>query len=262
MTSKDQLKPLALIRRRLAYIFFGSKSSRISRLANGFIYILIILNVIAVILETEKDIFRLAPEFFKWFEWVSVGVFSIEYILRVWTATEQPAFEHPVYGRIRYAFTFLALIDLAAIMPAYLPLLFTVDLRFLRILRLFRMLRVFKLGRYSKAMKLIGCVLKSKKSELSVAIFSTFLLMIIAAGMLYTVEHPAQPDKYSSIPAVMWWAVCTLTTVGYGDMVPVTILGKIFAGSIAVLGVGLFALPAGILASGFTNHLKESREKR
>jgi len=245
------------IRNRMYCVLDNRRDSKLSKYINGFIYLLIILNVIAVILETEKSIYTQMPAFFHWFELISVALFSIEYVLRIWTITENPRFSRPVLGRIRYAFTFLAIIDLLAILPAFLPLLIPVDLRFLRLLRLFRMLRVFKLGRYSRAMKLIGNVLKEKKAELAVAIFSTFLFMIVAASLLYTTEHAVQPEKFSSIPAATWWAVCSLTTVGYGDMVPVTFIGKILAGLISILSIGMFALPAGILASGFSSKISK-----
>lgn len=149
----------------------------------------------------------------------------------------------------------MALIDLLAIIPFYLPF-FVPDLRFVRIIRLFRILRILKLGRYSKALQTFGNVLKRKKEDLAIALSTLLVLLVFAASLIYIVEHQAQPEVFSSIPAAMWWAVVTLTTVGYGDVYPVTIVGKLLGAGIAVLGIGLFALPVGILASGFAEEIK------
>jgi voltage-gated potassium channel len=153
-----------------------------------------------------------------------------------------------------------ALIDLLAFAPFYMP--FTrIDLRVVRILRLFRFLRVFKLGRYLNATKLISNVFKSKKEELVLCLVITLSLIIIASSFMYFAENQAQPDKYSSIPATMWWCVTTLTTVGYGDIFPITVMGKILTAFIAILGIGMFALPAGILASGFSDEFQKRKNK-
>ena len=145
----------------------------------------------------------------------------------------------------------MAIIDLLAILPFYIPFLIPVDLRFLRALRLFRLLRLLKIGRYSNAIQLIGSILKRKKPELTITFVIIFVLLIITSSLMYYIEHDAQPETFSSIPATLWWSVCTLTSVGYGDVVPESPLGKICGGIIALLGIGIFALPAGILASGF-----------
>lgn len=146
----------------------------------------------------------------------------------------------------------MAVVDLLAIAPFYLGHWFSGDLRFLWALRLFRLLRVLKLGRYSSSLAMMGKVLRLKSSDLLATIFALTILMILSASIMYHAEFEAQPDKFSSIPASLWWAVATLTTVGYGDIYPITVLGKFAASVIAVLGIGLFALPAGILADGFS----------
>jgi voltage-gated potassium channel len=136
------------------------------------------------------------------------------------------------------------------------------DLRFIRAFRLLRIIRVFKIGRYSEAAKLFGRVLRSKKIELITAIAIIFILLIISSSLLYYVEHDAQPDKFRNIPEAMWWGVVTLTTVGYGDIFPITPLGKILSSIISLLGIGLFALPTGLLSAGFIEEIKKKETIR
>ncbi len=237
--------------------------SKLERKLNIFLMGLIFLNVLAVMLETEQALHLRYQAAFHWFDVFSVLVFSIEYLLRLWTCTENDKFTHPFWGRIRYIFTPMAIIDLTAILPFYLPMLIHADLRFLRALRLFRIFRLLKLSRYVKSLRTIKNVLVEKKEELLIAIFSVLILLIFSSSLMYFVEREAQPDKFSSIPAALWWGIATLTTIGYGDIYPVTVLGKILGGIIAILGIGLFALPAGILASGFAGEIqKKDRKER
>ncbi len=154
----------------------------------------------------------------------------------------------------------LAIVDLLAIAPFYLPMLIPVDLRFLRALRLFRILRVLKIGRYSEAMRLFGKVLKAKRAELVTAVFVLVVLLIISSSILYYVEHGVQPDKFTNIPEAMWWGTVTLTTVGYGDIYPVTPAGKLLAALISLMGIGLFALPAGLLSAGFIEEIRKKHK--
>ncbi|RYY96379.1 MAG: ion transporter [Chitinophagaceae bacterium] len=232
----------------------GSASER---WVDGFIIGLILANTLAVILETVQPIYVRYRGFFEGFEAFSVAVFTVEYGLRLWTITRHPAYRQPVAGRIRWIFSFGALVDLLAILPNYLPLLFPFDLRFIRMLRLLRLLRFLKMGRYLKASRIIRHVFAAKKEELVLSLSLTFCLIVVASCVMYLVEHDAQPDKFSSIPETMWWSVATLTTVGYGDVYPVTVLGKMLTAVISILGIGMFALPAGILASGFSDALKK-----
>lgn len=133
------------------------------------------------------------------------------------------------------------------------------DMRFIRGIRLFRLIRLLKIGRYSSSLRTLINVLKRKKEELIISVFSIFILLIIVSSLMYFIEHKAQPEAFSSIPASMWWGIITLTTVGYGDVYPVTIVGKLYGSFIAFLGIGLFALPAGILASGFAEEIHQSK---
>ncbi|HEX5706686.1 MAG TPA: ion transporter [Pyrinomonadaceae bacterium] len=225
-----------------------------------FIMALIVTNVIAVMVETVRWAAEDYARPLRAFEIFSVVVFSAEYLLRLWSCTADPRYAGAVRGRIRFALTPMALIDLLAIAPFYLEFI-TFDLRFIRSLRLFRLFRVFKLARYSASMRTLANVLHAKKEELLVTLFVVIVMLVFSSSVMYFAENEAQPDKFDSIPASMWWGVATLTTVGYGDVYPTTPLGKVFGAVIAILGVGIFALPTGILASGFAEELRKDRER-
>ena len=243
----------------------GQGDDRLSKRFDIFIMTMILLNVAAVILETVESIHDHYPEVFNYFEYISVVVFTVEYIGRVWTCTYLEKYKHPFYGRLKFILSFMAIVDLLAIMPFYLPLLFSIDGRVLRILRLFRIVRIFKMGRYSTAFNMIVRVVTKRREELLVTLTIVFVMLILASSLMYYVENEAQPDVFRNIPETMWWGVATLTTVGYGDVYPITGLGKLLGAFIAILGVGIFALPAGIIASGFeseiTRRIKEKEKE-
>ena len=229
----------------------------VSKSFDIFIMTLIIFNVITVILATVERVDSQYQYYFRIFEIFSVTIFTIEYLLRLWTCTINKNFRNSVTGRIKYTLTPFAIIDLLAILPFYLPMIIPLDLRFIRAVRLFRLFRLFKMGRYSKAIFILKKVLKEKKEELVLVIFVVFLLLIIFSSLMYFIEKEAQPEAFSSIPEAMWWGIITLTTVGYGDVYPITPLGKILGALIAFLGIGMFALPAGILGSGLVEVVRE-----
>jgi len=233
----------------------------IERYFNIFMMILISINVLAVIMETEEAFFQKYQPIFYVLEVVSIAIFTIEYILRIWSCTEDPKYRSPILGRIQYALKPMAIIDLIAFLPFYLPL-GGLDLRFVRIIRLFRIFRLFKMGRYAQSLNKLVRVIKAKKEELLVTLFSGCILLVIASSLVYLVERDAQPEVFSSIPASLWRGVVTLTTVGYGDIYPKTVIGKVISGAIAVLGIGLFAMPAGIIASGFAAELQSEKENK
>ena len=239
----------------------GKPGDRASRYFDLFLVILIVLNVVAIILESVKTIYTVFPTGFRAFEVFSVLVFTVEFILRVWTAEYKVQASKRSTARIKYIFTPMAIIDLLAILPFYLPFLLPVDLRFLRILRLTRLLRLLKIQRYSQSLQLIGKVLKEKKEELVVTIFVTFILIVFASTLMFYLESDEQPDQFPNIISVFWWAIATLTTIGYGDVYPVTGWGRFLSGVIAVLGIGLVALPTGILSSGFIEELSSQKKK-
>ena len=221
---------------------------------------LILLNLAAAMLETVPAVASRYGAFFRRFEIFSVTIFTVEYLLRVWSCTADPKFAHPVTGRLRFMGTRLMLLDLVAILPSFVPAGF-LDLRLLRLFRLTRFFRVLKLGRYSESLRTLGRVLRAKRSELGVAASAALMLLLIASTLMYFAENAAQPKAFSSIPASMWWAVTTLTTVGYGDVYPITPLGKVLASILAFSAIGLFALPAGILASGFGDEMRKRSGK-
>jgi voltage-gated potassium channel len=227
-----------------------------------FIIILIAINIFAVIVETVESIYASAYQLFRYFETFSVIVFTIEYILRLWTCTLNEKYKNRLTGRIKFIITPLALVDLFAFLPFYVPMIIPFDLRFLRGFRLLRLIRILKIGRYSEAARLFGQVLNTKKAELLTAVFVIFILLIISSSLLYYVEREAQPNKFSSIPQAMWWGVVTLTTVGYGDIYPVTPLGKFLSSIISLLGIGLFAMPTGILSAGFIEQIRTKKNSR
>lgn len=227
-----------------------------------FIYVLIVLNVFAIILESYKAIRDDYGELLYFFEIFSVLVFTVEYVLRFWTADVEYKRARPFFSKLKFAFSFYGLIDLFAILPFYLPLFFPFDLRVIRILRLFRLLRIFKLGRLSKSMQLIAKVLKDTRSELFVTFFVASILLVLSSALMFYVENDAQPDKFDNIGDALWWAVATLTTVGYGDVYPITGLGKILSAIIALIGIGFVALPTGILSSAFIERIQEEKRKR
>ena len=232
------------------------------KIINGFIIILIILNVIAVMLETVQWIHEKYYEFFHVFDVVSVIIFTIEYILRVWSSNHDPRYKHSIYGRFKYMISTDAIIDALAILPFYLHAIIGFDLRILRILRLLRFLRLFRLTAYMKSAKMVKNVFKSRANELKLSLVLIIFLIIIASCLLYFAEHLAQPKIFSSIPATIWWAVVTVTSVGYGDMVPITVIGKMLTGIIALSGLALLALPAGIITSGFLEEIGKTKNKK
>lgn len=240
---------------------FAEPKDWLSKAFDIFILTLIFLNLVAVALETVDSLFQEYGFWFKAFEIFSVSVFTIEYVLRIWSCTIKPHYRHPVWGRLRYIVTPLALVDLLAIIPFYLPLL-SPQLRVGRALRLFRLFRVLKLNRYTDSLKILGRVFRLKQEELLLSLFVLSVLLALASSLIYFAEHSAQPEAFSSIPKAMWWGTITLTTVGYGDVYPVTLVGRILGAILAVLGIGLFALPAGILASGFSEELQARKAKK
>lgn len=236
--------------------------TKLDKTINAIIIVLIILNVIAVMLETVPSIHEEYMKFFEVFDLVSVIIFTVEYVFRVWSSNHETKYRHSFHGRLKYMLTPGALIDLVAILPYYLHAVVGLDLRVLRILRLFRFLRLFRLTAYMKSAKIVRNVFVSKASDLKLSLLLILFLIIISASLVYFAEHNAQPDLFSSIPKTFWWAVVTVTTVGYGDMIPVTMAGQLLTGVIALAGIALFALPAGIITAGFLEETRKIRQSK
>lgn len=235
------------------------------KVINVFIIILIVLNVIAVVLETVKPIHDKYETFFYYFDMVSVVIFSVEYVLRVWSSNHEEKYKHSLWGRLKYMLSPGALIDLIAIIPSFLHAFIGLDLRVLRMLRLLRILRLFRLTAYTKPAQMIANVFRKRANELALSFILAMFLIIIASCILYFAEHlypDEETSKFTSIPATLWWSVVTLTTTGYGDMYPLTTIGKIMAGTIMLTGIAFFALPAGIITAGFIDEFRINRVKK
>jgi voltage-gated potassium channel len=230
----------------------------LGRAVNYALIALIVGNVVALVLGSEAAIAARYGDWLRAFEWFSVALFTLEYAARLWAAVEGPRHRRPVLGRLRYMLTPLALVDLVAILPFYLGFLLPFDLLFMRV---FRLVLIFKLSRYQASMSLLGRVLRNEAGPIAAAVFVLGMLLVVAASFAWLAEHDAQPEVFADILDALWWAVVTMTTVGYGDMVPVTPLGKLIGGIIAVIGLGMVALPAGLLASGFSEQLHHRRRE-
>lgn len=249
-----------LIRRNFYRILETSSGQRrgISLVFNIALITIITLNAVAIVLHTVPEYNQRYEGLFYDFELFSVIFFTIEYLLRIWVCVENEKYRHWFWGRVRYMFSIVAIIDMLAIFPFYFTL-FATDLAIVRILRLFRIFRLFRISRYSQAFRMIQRVVSDKKEELLLSMTFVIFMLIIVSSVMYYVEHSAQPDKFSSIPATMWWGVSAMTTVGYGDIHPITSLGKFLGGLAAIMGIGLFVLPTGILVSGFTEQIRTQK---
>ena len=238
----------------------AENGDRASRIFDNTIMSLIAISIISIILESFQTIATKYSNIFKAIEFVSVLVFLFEYLLRIWTANYlYPKEKHP---HIRYVFSVMAIIDLLAILPFFLPFV-SVDLRFLRMVRLFRLfrlLRVLKLGRYFDALTIIVKVIRQSASQLIISVVLCFFVMLFSAIIMYTVENPVQPEQFPNVIASLWWAICTLTTVGYGDVYPITSIGRFFASVISLVGIGIIAIPTGIIAAGFSTVINSNKD--
>lgn len=248
---------MALRRQVYELLNHHDRGHRAARGLEIALVVLILANVVAVALETVPSFYARHKTALDLFDAVSVLIFTVEYIARIWSSVEEHPGQPASRVRLRAASGPMALVDLLAILPFYLSFLVSIDLRYLRVVRL---LRVFKLTRYSDAMGALLDVLREEASSFLAALFILLVMLVLAASGAYLAEHRAQPDVFGSIPDALWWAIITLTSVGYGDVVPVTNAGKIFAGIISLSGVAVAALPAGIMASGLTEILRRRRD--
>ena len=228
----------------------GKDGDKASKIFDVFLITVICINVFCVFFDTFSPTTKTAL-ILKWIEIISVIFFTIEYILRVWTAPFLFPDKTKFVATIKYLFSFMALIDLLAILPFYFPLFFKFDMRILRTLRLIRLFRLFKMNRYTNALETVFKVIKNKSYELLSSIFVVFILMLISSVFMYTIESPVQPEVFQNGFSGLWWAVATFTTVGYGDIYPITVAGKIISMIMATLGIALVAVPTGIISSGF-----------
>ena len=253
-----------LTRRRQVYAALNSTSTsgQLNVYIDGALMAMIVAALLSIVLESVQMWNKHYGWLLDLFEYFSVAVFSIEYALRVYAAPEHPAYAGKTRPHWRYMRSFPAAIDALAIFPFYIELLLGmlvgVDLRFLRILR---MTRLLKMTRYNNSLNTLVRVMAREASVLMAAGFLMLMLVLVAASMGYLLERAAQPDKFENIPQAIYWAVITLASVGYGDLAPVTPAGRVMTIVMAVIGVGIFALPAGLLASAFADQLRLDRER-
>jgi voltage-gated potassium channel len=241
------------MRRRIFIAMFGSvRGFGIPALVDFLIFAAIIASIVFMTLESVASLREIYQAEFNILDIAVTIIFLFEYFARLYCCVEDPRYSRPILGRLRYAITLSALIDLAAALPFFMGLLWPTDVHSLWVLRLFRLL---KLARYSKSVATIIEVVREERTILAAALLMLGLVTMLAACGIYVAENPSQPDKFSSIPASMYWAIVTLTTIGYGDFYPVTPIGQFLTMMLAVAGLCMIALPAGILATGFAQKL-------
>lgn len=234
----------------------AAQGSIASKVFDFFIMALILFSVASVFIMTFQ-VSKKTSDILTCIEEWSLVVFSIEYLLRIWTADYLYPKDGKIKSRFKYIVSGMAIIDLISILPFFLPMFLPVSLIGVRAFRLVRLLRIFKLNRYSSALSSIGEVFRKKSQEMIASIFFVFILLVIASLLIYYAEHEAQPKQFANAFSGLWWAVATLTTVGYGDIYPVTVLGKILGAIIAIMGIGIVAVPTGILSAGFVEILEK-----
>ena len=247
------------LRRRLFLLLEGwGQASRSGRIMDAILITLILVNIAALIIESIPIYVEEYRPVLIAVELISIVLFSLEYFTRIWVSVESPENLHisKFQARLRCMCSPIMLIDLLAILPLYLLMFGFVGLADMRYLRFIRVLRILKLVRYSPAMQVFTSVLRSEKRAIFSALMIGFVALFIASSIIYAAEGDAQPAAFGTIPAAMWWAMATLTTVGYGDVVPVTPLGKFIGSIVMLMGIGVFGLWAGIMASGFSEELR------
>ena len=219
------------------------------RVFDLFIQFLIVISLVSFCVETLPNLSKDVASFLSLLETITVIIFTIEYLMRLTVADR----------RVKFVFSFFGLIDLLAILPFYIAS--GVDLRSVRIFRMFRLFRMLKILRFSSALKRFRSAFYLVRAELVVFLSATMFLLFVAAVGIYYFENPAQPDKFSSVFQCLWWAVATLTTIGYGDIYPITVGGKIFTSFIAVVGIGFVAVPTGLMASALTHCIEAEKNE-
>jgi voltage-gated potassium channel len=227
-----------------------------NRLVNWVLVSLVLVSVLAAVVETLEELPARVGWFLRLVEALAVAVMTVEYALRLWAAPEREAIgtREPWQARLRYATSFVGLVDLFAVLPALVAAVVPIptDAR-----RLLRVLRLLKLARYTPALPLFAAVIRNESRALLATLLVVVVLLVLEASIMYVLEREAQPKVFASIPHAMWWAIVTIATVGYGDMYPITPVGRIFGGMVMVIGIAVFAVPAGILATGFASEIRK-----
>ena len=251
----------AVKRRTFEIIEKAERNDIASMIFDIFIMVLICVNSVSVFVETFQISDAVKTVLYR-IEFFSIIIFSVEYLLRIWTAEYLYENLSPLKARIKYVFSFMALIDLFAILPIYIPFVIKVDLRVLRMLRLARLSRIIKVNRYTTALYKVLDVVRRKSAELISAVFMLFLLMLISSILIYYIESPVQPDVYANALSGLWWSIAIFTSVWLGDIYPITTAGKILCALCATLGVAIIAVPTGIISSGFVEDSSDDDDER
>lgn len=233
----------------------------ISKLFDIMIMFLIVINCVSIMIDT----FSLPQNVKNAIQILDTStsiIFSIEYILRIWTAPLLYPNKTKLKATLKYIFSLMAIIDLLAILPFYLPIIIPFNLKSLRLLRITRLLRIFKVNRYTDALNKVVTVFKAKASQLVSSMLVVIMLIILSSILMFNIENAAQPEAFTNIFDSMWWAIATFTTVGYGDIYPITVPGKILSTIIAFLGIGLVAVPTGIISAGFVEQIDNNENEK
>jgi len=247
------------IQAELYSILEEPEKSTIGFYVNTFIYVLIVISILSLMLSTVDSFHEKYGDMITTTRNIIMPIFIIEYILRLYASGIKPKYRG-IQGKIKYIFSVYALIDLVAIFP-YILANSGIDSAFVRSLRLLRIFRLFRVKKYALFIKQIKTITARLKEEFMVLLFYTFILLIVLSFAIFEIEHNAQPDVFSNVFQTMWWAVATLTTVGYGDMYPVTVAGKVITAIITIVGIAFVAIPGGMFASEFMNEInKQKRE--
>lgn len=248
--------------KRKLFLVLDDHTSRkpLNRFFHGLLFTLIIISSLLLIIESVNTLGKVYSMYFYSLEVLTMVFFTIEYLMRVYTCTEQSTYKHPIFGRLRFVFTPLMLIDILSIIPFYL-IIFSSNYSGFYIFSIFRVLRLFKAIRYVKAFKIIGKVFYIQREQLLVSFVFIIFVFVFASSIIYIAEKDAQPDKFSDIPSAMWYTIATITTVGYGDVYPITTIGKVTGGLISMTGLLLFAIPTSILTSGFLKISQQTRKQ-
>lgn len=232
-----------------------------SRIFDVVIIVLILLNVLAVIAGSVDTIDKQYGTLLEYFEAFSVTIFTVEYLLRLWSCTSDHRYRHPFVGRIRFAIRPLLVIDLLSILPFFLQFA-GLDLRFLRVLRVFRAIRIIKIGRYYPSLRLLGQVVLEKKEDLVIVTLVMAVLTVVSGCLVYAAENGAQPEVFPNIPVTLWWSLNVLAKVSIAGMYPVTHLGRMLGSIIGILGILMFALPTAIIGAGFIERINDGKKSR
>jgi voltage-gated potassium channel len=242
------------LRNRVHVVLDGGGTDATTRFVHRLLIGLVLLSVMAVILESVPDYDRRFGQIFDVIEYVAVAGFTIEYLLRVWSAPDYTPYsdKSPTGARLAFVVSGSAIIDLLTILPFYLSLVMRTDLRVMVLLRL---LRFFKLARYSAGIRTLVAVMEAERKALVATSILLFGAVLFSATAIHIAERAAQPESFGSIPAAMWWAIVTITTVGYGDVTPITLAGRIIASMTMVTGYVMLGLPVGIVATAFAEEI-------